>query len=132
MKKVVVLGASPTPWRFAYKCVRMLDDHGYNVIPIGKRKGDINDIPIITDQPQIDDVDTITLYLNPRHSDEVTSYILSLQPRRIIFNPGAENQKLEKLANANNIETINACTLVMLSTGSFEDKTENQASIEND
>lgn len=123
MEKVVVFGASPTPWRFAYKCVRMLDDHGYEVIPIGKREGQIGDIPILTDQPDLDNVHTITLYLNERHSSEISSYILSLKPERIIFNPGAENPELEKLARANGIETIKACTLVMLSTKSFAPET---------
>lgn len=128
MKKVVVIGASPTPSRYAYKCVRMLDDHGYSVIPIGKQKGKINDIPIQIDQPEIENVDTITLYLNPKHSDEITPYIFSLNPRRIIFNPGAENPRLEKLANEKGIKTTNMCTLVMLSTGAFEDEKQEQSS----
>ena len=119
MDKVVVLGASPTPWRFAYKCVKMLEDHGYEVIPLGKREGVIGDIPIRTDKPDLENVHTITIYLNSRHSNDIASYILSLNPKRIIFNPGAENDELQGLAVANGIEVINACTLVMLSTKSF-------------
>ena len=122
MKKVVVFGASPTPWRYAYKCVRMLDDHGYEVIPIGKRQGAIHGIKIHTDQMKIEDVDTITLYLNAQHSSEIQEYIFSLNPKRIIFNPGAENPKLADAAIQQGIEIINACTLVMLSTGTFENK----------
>lgn len=122
MKKVVVFGASPTEWRYSYKAVRMLDDYGYEVVPIGKRSGFIGTHAIVSGQPSIDNVDTITLYLNPKHSSEIEDYILSLNPKRIIFNPGAENTDLQAKAVSLGIKTINGCTLVMLSTGNFEEK----------
>ena len=122
MKKVVVLGASPTEWRYSYKAVRMLQDYNYEVIPLGKREGYIGTYPIIKGQPEIPDVYTLTLYLNSRHSSEIEEYILNLNPKRIIFNPGAENPSLETKAKELGIEVIHGCTLVMLSTGTFENE----------
>jgi predicted CoA-binding protein len=118
-KKTVVLGASDSPMRYSFLAVRRLKSYDHPVVAIGKMKGSIDDIQIITEHPLIDDVDTITLYLNPMHQKQYYDYILSLHPRRIIFNPGAENTELESLAKQNGIQPINACTLVMLSTGQY-------------
>jgi predicted CoA-binding protein len=65
------------------------------------------------------DVDTITLYVGPQHQSEYFDYIVKTKPKRIIFNPGTENQELEELAEKNGIETMDACTLVLLSTGQY-------------
>jgi uncharacterized protein len=77
------------------------------------------DVPIDTAKTPADDIDTVTLYLNAGHQKEYYDYILSLHPKRIIFNPGAENDELANLARANNIQPIEACTLVLLSTGAY-------------
>ena len=74
---------------------------------------------LIKDKIALNDIDTVTLYLNNKHQQEYHDYILSLKPKRIIFNPGAENPELEKLAEENGIKTMEACTLVLLSTGQF-------------
>jgi predicted CoA-binding protein len=118
-KKTVVLGASPNPARYSYLAVNRLAAHGHKVIAIGKRQGKINNIDVIKDQPAEKDVDTVTLYLNSNNQKQYYSYILSLHPKRIIFNPGAENDELAELAVKNNIEPIEACTLVLLSTGQY-------------
>jgi len=119
MKKTVVLGASPNPSRYSFLAVNRLTAHGHEVIPIGKRKGKINDEDIITEHPAIENVDTITLYLNAENQKQYYDYILSLHPKRIIFNPGAENNELAALAARHNIHPIESCTLVLLSTNQY-------------
>lgn len=119
MKKTIVLGASENPSRYGYLAVQKLALHHHPVIAIGKKSGKIGEIPIITDTPVILDADTVTLYLSQQNQKQYYSYILSLHPKRIIFNPGAENKELVALAKTNGIEPIEACTLVMLNTGQY-------------
>ncbi|MEM1328842.1 MAG: CoA-binding protein [Bacteroidota bacterium] len=119
MSKTVVLGASTNPARVSYSAVHRLKNHGEEVIPIGIKKGSVADIDIINERPELEDVDTITLYLNPQRQEAYYDYILSLQPRRIIFNPGTENPTLVKKAKERGIDTEYACTLVMLATGAY-------------
>ena len=118
-KKTVVLGASQNPSRYSYLAVNRLLAHGHDVIPIGKRKGIINTTEIITEHPKIENVDTVTLYLNAQNQKQYYDYILSLHPKRIIFNPGAENDELAELAAKNTIQPMEACTLVLLSTNQY-------------
>ena len=117
--KTVVLGASPNPARYSHLAVNRLAAHNHDVIAIVKREGNINQVPIIKGQPSEENVDTVTLYLNANNQKQYYDYILSLHPKRIIFNPGAENDELAELAVKNNIEPIEACTLVLLSTGQY-------------
>ncbi len=118
-KKTVVLGASQNPDRYSNFAVNRLKSNGHPVVAIGKRPGKIGDTDIITEQPEMNDVDTITLYLNAQNQKQYYNYILSLKPKRIIFNPGAENNELAKMAAADGIKPMEACTLVLLSTGQF-------------
>lgn len=122
MKKVLVIGASPQSWRYAYKAVRMLQDYKYEVIALGKTSDRIGKTFIHTKREPWTDIHTITLYLNPKNSAEMQDYILQLAPKRLIINPGAENSELEEAARKEGIEVMRACTLVMLSTGAFEPK----------
>ena len=118
-KKTLVLGASPNPARYSYLAVNKLSRYNQPVIGIGRRKGKVGDIEIDTEQKPIEGLDTITLYLNPQNQKQYYDYIISLKPKRIIFNPGTENPELYKLARQNNIQVLEACTLVMLSTGQY-------------
>ena len=118
-KKTLVLGASDNPSRYSYLAIQRLRNHGHPVVAIGRRVTKVADVPVDKEKKPIEKIDTVTLYLNSRHQREYYDYILSLKPRRIIFNPGAENEELEKLARENNIEPIEACTLVLLSTGQY-------------
>jgi uncharacterized protein len=118
-KKTLVLGASANPSRYSCLAIQRLRDLGHPVVAIGKRQSVLEDVPIAIDKVQTDGVDTVTLYLNPSHQKPYYDYILSLKPKRIIFNPGAENDELASLAEANNIQPVEACTLVMLSTGQY-------------
>ena len=118
-KKTIVIGASENPERYSYLAVERLKAHHHEVIAIGKKAGTIGDTNIITDKPSLEAIDTVTLYLNPINQKEYYNYILSLHPKRIIFNPGTENDEFYKLAEQNNIEAHEACTLVLLATGQF-------------
>lgn len=115
----LVIGASTNPTRYGYLAVNRLRSHGYPVYAIGLKEGQIGDVNIQTGKPRLEDVHTITLYLNPKRQEEFYDYFLSLKPQRIIFNPGTENPVLEDLARENGIGVEIACTLVMLSTGQY-------------
>jgi predicted CoA-binding protein len=117
----IVLGASDNPSRASNTAASMLERAGVPWIPIGIKNATIYGktiLPIQT-QPHIDHIDTITLYLGPSNQKDYYEYILSLKPRRIIFNPGTENPELAQKAKENNIESEFACTLVLLSTGQY-------------
>jgi hypothetical protein len=118
-KKTLVLGASGNPGRYSYLAVTRLRGVGHPVVAIGRKQAKVGDVEIGTDKQHLADIDTVTLYLSPMHQKEYYDYILSLHPRRVIFNPGAENPELAILALANGIEPVEACTLVMLSTGQY-------------
>jgi len=120
-KKTVVLGASPNPSRYAFVASKMLKDYRHEFVPVGIKKGEIAGQTILDlrEKPEIEDVDTVTLYLGPQNQTEWYDYILSLKPKRIIFNPGTENRELMKLAKEQDIEVDMACTLVMLRSGQY-------------
>lgn len=119
MKKTVVIGASDNPERYAYKATVALRVHKHEVVPVGLRSGEINGIKILKDYPPIENVDTITLYVGPQNQKSWYNYIISLRPKRVIFNPGTENDELVALLNKHNIEAVEACTLVMLAIGNY-------------
>ena len=117
--KTLVIGASTNKERYSYKAIHSLVDKSHQVVAIGAKKGMAFDIPIETEKLDFHAVDTVTLYLNPKVQQDYYDYILSLKPRRVIFNPGTENDVLKKLLSEHGIETIEACTLVMLATNQY-------------
>ncbi len=119
MKKTLVLGATTNPERYAYIAAHRLLKHGHTIVPVGIQTGQIDGVEILHGQPDVADVDTVTLYVGPQRQTPYYDYILGLQPKRIIFNPGTENPELEKLAADQGIETVEGCTLVMLSIGAY-------------
>lgn len=119
MKKTVVIGASPNPVRYANMATLRLQEAGHEVVPIGIREGQIGGQDIVTDRPQLSDVDTVTLYVGPGRQPDWFEYIFSLKPKRIILNPGTENMQLTALAERHGVEPVEACTLVMLSVGNY-------------
>lgn len=118
-KKTLVLGASENPARYSYLAINRLKNNQHPVVAIGKKKGIVAGITIETEKIELEDIDTVTLYLNADHQKEYYDYIISLHPKRIIFNPGTENDTLADLAVKNNIKPLEACTLVLLSTGQY-------------
>jgi len=121
LKKTVLVGATPNQSRYAYLAATMLAEYDFETVLLGIHRGEINGNKIldIREKPAIEDVDTITLYIGPRRQPEWYNYLLSLRPKRIIFNPGTENEEFESLAKEQGIETLEACTLVMLRSRQF-------------
>ena len=118
-KKTLVLGASTNPSRYSNLAIRSLHAHGHPVVAVGRRIGNVAGVDIATNHISENDINTVTLYLNPRNQVEYYDYIMDLHPNRIIFNPGTENDELIKMARQHNIEPVIACTLVLLSTGQY-------------
>ena len=117
---VAVLGASPKEDRYSFQAVRMLQEHNHRPIPVHPRGHTVDGIPGVTSLDQINDpVDTVTCYVNAKISDGEFDRIARLKPRRVIFNPGAENEDLAGRLEQEGIEVVRACTLVMLRTDQF-------------
>ncbi len=117
--KVLVLGASDRPERFAFRAVKLLLANGYDVIAVGNRPNPHFDTPILTRIPLDENIDTVCLYLNPERQKAFQNQVIRLSPQRIIFNPGTENPDFAELAQQNDIQTVEDCTLVMLNSGYF-------------
>lgn len=118
-KRTLVLGASENPERYSNKAIKSLRKHGHDVVAIGHKSGKVEDVGIITDRPNIENLDTVTMYLNAGNQRQYYDYIFSQNPKRIVFNPGAENPELEKMAQGKGIIPQEACTLVLLATGQY-------------
>ncbi|HLG38122.1 MAG TPA: CoA-binding protein [Chitinophagaceae bacterium] len=118
-KKTLVLGASDNPSRYSYLAIHRLLSQGHPVVAIGKKHSTVSEIFIENEIKNFENIHTVTLYLNPTHQKEYYTYLLSLYPKRIIFNPGAENDELAELAKEKGILVQNACTLVLLSTNQY-------------
>ena len=119
MKKTLVLGASSNPARYSYLAAQRLIAHQHEVILLGRKKGTIFGETIHNEKLEWQNIDTITLYLNPKNQKEYYDFIISLNPKRIIFNPGTENQEFKDILINKNIVPVEACTLVMLATGQY-------------
>ena len=118
--RVAVLGASPKEDRYSFKAMRMLREHGHQPIPIHPAGHTVDGIAGLKSLSEIDQpVDTLTFYVNSKISSGLKDDILKLNPRRVIFNPGAENEELAEVLESAGIEVVIACTLVMLATGAF-------------
>lgn len=118
-KKTLILGATPDSSRYAYLAANRLVRTGHPIVNVGIKKGEVAGVAIEPAEDVHTDIDTITLYIGTRNQPPLYDYILSTNPKRIIFNPGTENPELRRMAQERGIETISACTLVMLSTGEY-------------
>ena len=117
--KTLVIGASINPTRYSNIAVEKLKAANHSVIALGFRAGEIHDEIIHTEQQPWEGIDTVTLYLGPARQTSYYDYILSLQPRRVLFNPGTENDEFEALLIEKGIHAERACTLVLLSTNQY-------------
>lgn len=120
-KKTVIVGATPNEGRYANVAANMLTEYKHEIVPMGIREGNVagKSILDIRERPDVKGVDTVTLYVGPQHQPALYDYIIGLRPKRIIFNPGTENEEFEKLAEEKGIETTEACTLVLLRSNQF-------------
>lgn len=120
-KKTAIIGASENPNSYAFLAAMNLKSKSHDIVPLSIHEGEVANIKFqnLRVKPEIADIDTVTMYLNPSNQAEWENYILSLKPNRIIFNPGAENAPFANKAMKQGIETLNACTLVLLQTNQF-------------
>lgn len=117
--KTLVVGASTNPERYAYKAAHMLHSKGYALYLYGLKPGEVIGHPIHQEWPESGTIDTVTLYVGPKGQEAFYDSIIHISPRRVIMNPGTENEQFAKLLEENGIQCIQACTLVMLSTGQY-------------
>ncbi len=117
--KTLVIGATTNKDRYAYKAIQSLIDKSHQVVAIGTKEGMALDVNIETSKLPFTGIDTVTLYLNPKNQEEYYDYIISLKPRRVLFNPGTENPAFYEILKQNNIEFEVACTLVLLATNQY-------------
>jgi len=118
-KKTLILGATPDSSRYAYLAANRLVRTGHPIVNVGIKKGEVAGVAIEPAEEIHTDIDTVTLYIGTQNQPPLYNYILATNPKRIIFNPGTENPELRNLARERGIETLSACTLVMLSTGEY-------------
>ncbi|MHB0755039.1 CoA-binding protein [Polaribacter sp. M15] len=118
-KSTLVIGASTNPNRYSNMAIKKLIGKKVPTVALGLKKAKVLDVIIDDEKQPYKNIDTVTLYLNPKRQEDYYDYIISLKPRRVIFNPGTENTKFVKLLEENNIESEIACTLVLLSTNQF-------------
>ncbi len=119
MKKTLIIGASNNPERYAYKAADRLLSHGHEIELLGLRPDTVFGKTIDTEQKKFENIDTVTLYIGPQRQPEYYDYIVSLNPKRVIFNPGTENDEFEQLLSTKGIIAEEACTLVLLGTGQY-------------
>jgi hypothetical protein len=118
-KKTLVIGASLKPTRYSNLAINRLVNSKHTVVAIGLRKGVVAGVAISTEKEKFENIDTVTLYLNKKRQSEYYTYIISLYPNRVIFNPGTENPEFYQMLQANEIEVEVACTLVLLGTNQY-------------
>ena len=117
--KTVVIGASPNPIRYSNKAVKSLVENNVEVILIGNKKGQILNIKIINNKPDLYNIHTVLLYLEPTRQKKYYDYILQLRPKRIIFNPGTYNPEFADLLKNDHIQVIHNCAINMLYYGQY-------------
>lgn len=116
LKKTVIVGATPNPSRYAFLAANMLSEYNHETVLLGIKKGEVagNKILNIREKPALENIHTISLYIGPHRQPEWYDYLLRLKPKRIIFNPGTENEEFQNRAEQQGVEVLEACTLVML------------------
>ncbi len=119
-RRVVVLGASKNPERYAHKALVRLREAGYSVVPVHPALPEIEGIPVAPRLGQVEgDAHTVTVYVGAKNLPALTAEILELRPQRVIFNPGTEHPETMEAVDQAGIECVQGCTLVMLATGQF-------------
>ncbi|MCH8555397.1 MAG: CoA-binding protein [Schleiferiaceae bacterium] len=115
----LVLGASPNPARYSNMAIQRLVANNIPVVAVGLRTGVVAGVPILNEIPTDSDIDTVTLYVGPDNLQPWIPQIIALQPRRVIFNPGTENNVALQQFTESGIRCETACTLVMLGVGTY-------------
>lgn len=118
-KSTLVIGASLKESRYSNICVRTLVSGQFPVTAIGLREGLIDETPVQTGFPKLQNIHTVSLYLGPDNQKSWYKYIMELNPERVVFNPGAENDEFEEMLTEAGVEVVEGCTIVMVKGGTF-------------
>ncbi|MBN2682947.1 MAG: CoA-binding protein [Bacteroidales bacterium] len=119
-KKTLVIGASIKPERYSYKAVKSLLEHGHEVVAIGAKEAELDSVKIHKTPIAFENVDTVTMYISEKFQPEYYDYIIKkIAPKRVIFNPGTENDEFAQMLEKSGIKVEIACTLVLLSIGEY-------------
>ena len=119
--QVAVLGASRKQERYSNRAVRALKQHGYRVVPVNPAHAEVEGLTAASSLTEVGGtVDTLTVYIGPRHIGPLIDDIVAARPRRVILNPGTESAELKDTLERHGIPWLEACTLVLLATGQFE------------
>lgn len=118
-KKTLVIGGSPNPLRYSNKAIRKLISYRHSVVSLGLRESEVDSVEIQTGFPDFENIHTVTMYVGPARQPEYYNYVLGLNPTRIVFNPGTENDEFISIARDKGIDVIEHCTLVMLNNGLY-------------
>lgn len=119
MKKTMVFGASTNPYRYSNLAIARLKEQGVDTLAFGPVAGEVHGVKIQNKIPKIDDLDTVTLYMNPKRQEAHYQEIIDLKPKRVLFNPGTENPVFYKQLRENNIQAEEACTLTLLAIDQY-------------
>ena len=119
MKRTLVIGASEKPERYSCKAIKALRQHGHEVVALAPREGMVADVVFETKTKPFREINTVTLYVSPQNQEAYMDYIESLHPKRVIFNPGTENEAFVTRLTKAGIQAEIACTLVLLSIGQY-------------
>ena len=115
----MVIGASEKSERYSNKAIKALRKHGHPVVAIAPRSGKVEDVSFLTERENVENLDTVTLYVSAANQTDYYDYVVGLNPTRVIFNPGTENPEFEKRLMNLGIKAERACTLVLLSIGCY-------------
>lgn len=118
-KKTLVLGASMNPDRFSYMAIRKLKYGNIPVVAVGLREGEVSGVRIEKPFPKFEGIHTVSIYIGPRNLTAYHDYILSLKPKRVIFNPGTESQAFAEILSEAGVEVVYGCTLVMVANSRY-------------
>ena len=118
-KKTLVIGASQNPERFSYMAIRKLKYNNIPVVAMGLREGEVFGVSIEKPYSKFVDIHTITIYIGPRNLPQFHDYIMNLNPKRVIFNPGTEDRKFQERLEQAGVEVVEGCTLIMISSNQY-------------
>lgn len=120
IETVAILGASENAERYSNKAFHMLKQYGHHPVPVSPKMKVLEGLPVFASLSAITQpIDTLTMYVGPERSKSLAEEIIKLNPKRVIFNPGSENPELQKTLEENDIDVLEACTLVLLRTNQF-------------
>lgn len=115
-KNWAVLGASERPDSYGSKITKRLIKSGYNVIPVTPKYDEVEGIPAVDKLSDYKGtIDVVDFVVNPAIGLACLDEIISLGIKKILLQPGTATDAIVKKAEANGIEVLQSCVLVLLS-----------------